>query len=86
MIFFDGEEAFQHWTSTDSLYGSRQLARDMNEDAGLLSVNEKKGVEAMEAFILLDLIGATNPSFHDTHSQSTVLFQRMVKIGMPFCN
>ena len=26
MIFFDGEEAFISWTSTDSLYGSRYLA------------------------------------------------------------
>jgi glutaminyl-peptide cyclotransferase len=27
LIFFDGEEAFQEWTSTDSIYGSRHLAR-----------------------------------------------------------
>lgn len=26
LIFFDGEEAFQEWTSTDSIYGSRHLA------------------------------------------------------------
>ncbi len=26
LIFFDGEEAFETWTSTDSLYGSRHLA------------------------------------------------------------
>ena len=26
LIFFDGEEAFQQWTATDSLYGSRHLA------------------------------------------------------------
>lgn len=26
MVFFDGEEAFQEWTSTDSLYGARHLA------------------------------------------------------------
>lgn len=25
-IFFDGEEAFQYWSATDSLYGSRHLA------------------------------------------------------------
>lgn len=25
-LFFDGEEAFQFWTSSDSLYGSRHLA------------------------------------------------------------
>lgn len=27
LIFFDGEEAFENWSVTDSLYGSRHLAR-----------------------------------------------------------
>lgn len=27
LIFFDGEEAFENWSATDSLYGSRHLAR-----------------------------------------------------------
>jgi hypothetical protein len=26
IIFFDGEEAYQQWTETDSLYGARHLA------------------------------------------------------------
>lgn len=25
-MFFDGEEAYNHWTETDSLYGARHLA------------------------------------------------------------
>jgi len=29
LIFFDGEEAFVQWTPTDSLYGSRHLAKQM---------------------------------------------------------
>ena len=29
LIFFDGEEAFQRWTSTDSIYGARHLAAKM---------------------------------------------------------
>jgi len=31
LVFFDGEEAFVHWTATDSLYGSRHLAKKMDE-------------------------------------------------------
>ena len=27
LVFFDGEEAFEQWTDTDSLYGSRHLAK-----------------------------------------------------------
>lgn len=83
VIFTDGEEAFQHWTSTDSLYGARQLAEDMSQPGGLLSVNGKSGLEAMEAFVLLDLIGSTKPHpvFHDFFQQTTNLFQRFVNIG-----
>lgn len=29
LVFFDGEEAFEEWTDTDSLYGSRHLAERM---------------------------------------------------------
>jgi glutaminyl-peptide cyclotransferase len=32
LIFFDGEEAIHEWTATDSIYGSRQLARKWAED------------------------------------------------------
>lgn len=30
LVFFDGEEAFEEWTDTDSLYGSRHLAELMS--------------------------------------------------------
>lgn len=29
MVFFDGEEAFEEWNESDSLYGSRHLASRM---------------------------------------------------------
>ena len=47
LIFMDGEEAFRDWTATDSLYGARQLAREMVQSGGLLSVGDKSGIEAM---------------------------------------
>jgi len=31
LIFFDGEEAFVDWTDTDSLYGARHLAAQMEK-------------------------------------------------------
>lgn len=33
LIFFDGEEAFQKWTDTDSIYGARHLADIMQNKA-----------------------------------------------------
>ncbi len=67
------------WSAADSLYGARRLAADMEE--GLLGVGDKNGLQAMTAFVLLDLIGASGPSFHDQFEAGSQLFQRMVKIG-----
>ena len=48
LVFFDGEEAFKTWSSSDSTYGSRHLA----------SLWEKDGTaKKIKAFILLDMVG-----------------------------
>lgn len=48
LVFFDGEEAFAHWTATDSVYGSRHLAAKWQADG-----TAKK----IKALILADMIG-----------------------------
>jgi Zn-dependent M28 family amino/carboxypeptidase len=48
LVFFDGEEAVQHWSATDSTYGSRHL------EAKLASSGELSRIKAM---ILVDMIG-----------------------------
>lgn len=48
LVFFDGEEAIQQWSSTDSLYGSRHLAAKWDRDGTLKNI---------KAFLLLDMIG-----------------------------
>lgn len=63
-IFFDGEEAFETWTATDSLYGSRHLAARWAEDKAPDECGKgKKKIETIELFVLLDLIGASDTSF-----------------------
>jgi Zn-dependent M28 family amino/carboxypeptidase len=47
LVFFDGEEALEHWSGTDSLYGSRHLVQK------LASAGELNRVQAM---ILVDMI------------------------------
>lgn len=54
-IFFDGEEAFRSWSSTDSLYGSRKLAATWGQDV----------IDRIDLFVLLDLIGGRAPTFRD---------------------
>ena len=48
LVFFDGEEAFQQWSQSDSTYGSRHLAAKWGRDGTLGKV---------KAFILTDMIG-----------------------------
>ncbi len=47
LVFFDGEEALEHWSDTDSRYGSRHLVQK------LVSAGELGRVQAM---ILVDMI------------------------------
>jgi hypothetical protein len=51
LVFFDGEEAFHDWTATDSIYGSRHLAKKWTAD----------GTNArLKALINIDMIGQKN--------------------------
>ena len=49
VVFFDGEEARESWTATDSLYGSRRLAADLARVGQL-----------PRAVIVVDMIGDRN--------------------------
>ncbi len=48
LVFFDGEEAIQEWSQTDSTYGSRHLAAKWGRDGTL---------DHIKAFMLADMIG-----------------------------
>jgi glutaminyl-peptide cyclotransferase len=48
LVFFDGEEAVQEWSSSDSLYGSRHLAAKWATDGTLKKI---------KGFLLADMIG-----------------------------
>ncbi|MGC9292335.1 MAG: M28 family peptidase [Acidobacteriaceae bacterium] len=48
LVFFDGEEAIQQWSDSDSLYGSRHLAAKWDMDGTL---------KRIQAFLLTDMIG-----------------------------
>lgn len=48
LVWLDGEEAVQNWTESDSLYGSRHLAKRWREDGTLARI---------KAIINVDMIG-----------------------------
>lgn len=55
-VFFDGEEAIQQWTASDSIYGARHLAKKWQKENFLPRI---------DMMVLLDLIGATDPKFYN---------------------
>ena len=72
-IFFDGEEAFQRWTSTDSIYGSRNLAKTWQQTdytSGGVSGNH---LDRIDMFLLLDLIGARDMTFSKLETTTGVM-------------
>ena len=54
LVFFDGEEAFHEWSGTDSIYGSRHLAKFWASQGVLGQIR---------AFVLMDMIGFSELRF-----------------------
>ncbi|KAI1295349.1 Glutaminyl-peptide cyclotransferase [Halotydeus destructor] len=87
-IFFDGEEAFEQWTSTDSIYGSRHLADKWNKTPFPANDQQRSQcpgdyvseLDRIEAFVLLDLLGAPNPNFFSFFPETSALYARLIRL------
>lgn len=64
-IFFDGEEAFKDWTSTDSTYGSRHYSEK------LWNIYKQNSFDSIDLFILLDLLGGDVSDFPNYFPEAT---------------
>lgn len=71
LIFFDGEEAFANWSSSDSLYGSRHLADKWAQD---------KSIYEIEFLILLDLLGSRDAKIYSYDRKTHHIYFRLFNI------
>lgn len=55
IVFFDGEEALQNWSDTDSVYGSRHFVQKLTADGELSRI---------QAMILVDMIADAHLDIH----------------------
>jgi Zn-dependent M28 family amino/carboxypeptidase len=55
VVFFDGEEALQQWSQSDSLYGSRHLVQQLTAQGELARI---------QAMILVDMIADAHLDIH----------------------
>jgi len=75
LVFFDGEEAVQRWSSTDSLYGSRHFA----------SMLDAANVSRIEAVFVLDMIADAHLDIqresHSTPWLNELLLAQAYRLG-----
>lgn len=71
ILLLDGEEAFDRWTDTDSLYGARAMAEEWERHTYASPSTYSNALSSIDLFVLLDLLGSANPSvpsyFKTTH-------------------
>src|ERR1039458_1757968 len=70
LVFFDGEEAVQEWTATDSVYGSRHLLQKLSSQGELGRI---------QAMILVDMIGDADLAIHREFNSSPWLVDSIFK-------
>ncbi len=72
LVFFDGEEAVQEWTATDSLYGSRHLVQKLASSGDLARI---------QAMLLVDMIGDADLDIHREYSSTSWLMDTVFSVA-----
>lgn len=80
VVFLDGEEAFKHWTAQDSLYGSRSLAEQWDEDVNAAMSVYKTRLSSISLFVLLDLLGSKGPTVQSYFETTHWAYQKMAAL------
>ncbi|KAM9734225.1 glutaminyl-peptide cyclotransferase-like a [Menidia menidia] len=78
LVFFDGEESFEEWTATDSLYGSRHLAELMARTPHHAAAPHATALQAVDLFVLLDLLGGPDPLIANHFDNTVRWFDRLI--------
>lgn len=80
VLFLDGEEAFKTWTDDDSLYGARSLAAQWDEEANAAMSVYKTPLSSISLFVLLDLLGAKDPTIMSHFETTHWAYQKMATL------
>ncbi|KAK2629167.1 hypothetical protein QTJ16_002270 [Diplocarpon rosae] len=80
ILLLDGEEAFVSWTDSDSLYGARSLAEELEATPHAATSIYHSHLSSISLFLLLDLLGARNPSVPSYFKTTHWAYQNLAKI------
>ncbi|KAF7175661.1 hypothetical protein CNMCM7691_009668 [Aspergillus felis] len=84
VLFLDGEEAFQLWTATDSLYGARSLAEHWDTQVHPAMSVYKTPLSSISLFVLLDLLGSKNPYIQSYYATTHWAYQKLAALEKRF--
>lgn len=80
-IFFDGEEALKEWGPRDSIYGARHLAKMWHSNYSTYQLGERiSELDKIDLLLLLDLIGAPDPTFYNYFSNTEKWYSLLVSV------
>lgn len=80
ILLLDGEEAWVQWTDTDSTYGSRSLASHWDSEVHPAASVFKHPIDSISLFVLLDLLGASDPHVPSYFPTTHWAYQNLAKI------
>ena len=79
-LFLDGEEAFVRWTSTDSIYGARRLASELEKTRYSSGGVTGTHLDRIDIFVLLDLLGAKGMTLSKLETSTGDWYDNLVRI------
>lgn len=80
ILLLDGEEAWVSWTGDDNTYGARALAADWEAHTHPPGSAFRNDIEAVELFVLLDLLGAEAPRIPSYFAATHWAYQILARI------
>ncbi|XP_011703842.1 PREDICTED: glutaminyl-peptide cyclotransferase isoform X1 [Wasmannia auropunctata] len=81
LVFFDGEEAFEEWGPNDSIYGAKHLAKKWdNKITNDEGENHFSELDRMDVLVLLDLLGAPDPTFYNYFKNTEKWYSLLLSI------
>ena len=86
IILLDGEEAFETWSDTDSIYGAKSLAAEMESTYHPALSTYHNALSTIHLFVLLDLLGSRNPKVPSYFKVTHWAYKKMADLEKRLCD
>ncbi len=80
IMFLDGEEAFGAWSDTDSIYGAKSIAAEMESTYHPALSTYHNALSTIRLFVLLDLLGSRDPKIPSYYKVTHWAYNKMADL------